>query len=143
MAALDFKSLASEPVGVASEPLGERLPSNSAPEVVALQAVAIVDHVCAVTSAQLGEVVGNESEIGGSRRVDLDAVSNILGDALRLASTAAFFCSNGGFRVAVRGQSSYAACMGTASVGEFHSKAGGSAANTLRGALQGLLHTIA
>ncbi|KAK9805408.1 hypothetical protein WJX73_002177 [Symbiochloris irregularis] len=86
-----------------SDQLTEGAHLGGAPEIIALQAVAVVDHVCAVSQAQLEEAVGGDkAEIGGSRRVDLETVSRIL-----------------------------------ASVGEFHFKAGGSAANTLRGLAAG------
>ena len=89
MSALDFRRLGSEQAS--DDRAGEHVP-----EMVALQAVAIVDHVCSVNEAQLQDAVGGQ-ETGGSIRVEIEAVSAIL-----------------------------------ASVGEFHSKAGGSAANVLR-----------
>lgn len=67
-------------------------------EVIALQPLAVVDHVCSVTEPVLKTVISNPEEIGGSRRISQQEVQSIL-----------------------------------ATVGEFHSKAGGSAANTVRG----------
>lgn len=67
------------------------------PEVVALQPLAVVDHLCSVTEDQLKTVLAQE-EIGGSRRISQQQVQDML-----------------------------------AQIGEFHSKAGGSNANTIRG----------
>ena len=68
------------------------------PEVLALQPIAIVDHVCQIQSeASLRALVGGEA-IGGSHRISQEEVSALLSE-----------------------------------VGEFTSKAGGSAANTTRG----------
>ena len=67
------------------------------PEVVALQPLAVVDHLCSVTEDQLKAVLAQE-EIGGSRRISQQQVQDML-----------------------------------AQIGEFHSKAGGSNANTIRG----------
>lgn len=69
------------------------------PEVVALQPLAVVDHLCNVTEDQLKSVLEQE-EIGGSRRISQQQVQDML-----------------------------------AQIGEFHSKAGGSNANTIRGTL--------
>ena len=66
-------------------------------EVVALQPLAVVDHLCSVTEEQLKTVLAQE-QIGGSRRISQQQVQDML-----------------------------------AHVGEFHSKAGGSNANTIRG----------
>ena len=68
------------------------------PEVIALQPLAVVDHLCSVTEAQLKAVLAQE-ETGGSRRISQQQVQDML-----------------------------------AQIGEFHSKAGGSNANTIRGA---------
>lgn len=73
-------------------------PSPKQPcEVVALQPLAVVDHLCSVTEEQLKTVLAQE-QIGGSRRISQQQVQDML-----------------------------------AHVGEFHSKAGGSNANTIRG----------
>ena len=66
-------------------------------EVIALQPLAVVDHLCSVTEDQLKTVLAKE-ETGGSRRVSQQQVQDML-----------------------------------AHIGEFHSKAGGSNANTIRG----------
>lgn len=66
-------------------------------EVIALQPLAVVDHLCSVTEEQLKAVLAQE-QIGGSRRITQQQVQDML-----------------------------------AHVGEFHSKAGGSNANTIRG----------
>ena len=66
-------------------------------EVIALQPLAVVDHLCSVTEDQLKTLLAKE-QIGGSRRVSQQQVQDML-----------------------------------AHVGEFHSKAGGSNANTIRG----------
>jgi len=65
-------------------------------EVISLQPVSVVDHVCRVDSATLHKLI--KDEIGGSRRVALDDIRHIL-----------------------------------TTVGEYFSKAGGSASNTMRG----------
>lgn len=70
---------------------------NQPCEVVALQPLAVVDHLCSVTEEQLKTVLAQE-QIGGSRRISQQQVQDML-----------------------------------AHVGEFHSKAGGSNANTIRG----------
>lgn len=72
-------------------------PENQQAEVIALQPVAVVDHLCSVTEEQLRAVLAQE-QIGGSRRISQQQVQDML-----------------------------------AHVGEFHSKAGGSNANTIRG----------
>ena len=69
---------------------------DGTPEVVVVQSLAMVDHVCKVDVGTLASLV-ERSETGGSRPVPLDKLSSIL-----------------------------------ARVGEFHSKAGGSSANTAR-----------
>lgn len=66
-------------------------------EILALQPLAVVDHLCSVTEDQLHTVIQQEG-IGGSRRISQQQVHDILAD-----------------------------------LGEFHSKAGGSNANTIRG----------
>lgn len=71
--------------------------SSQAPEVIALQPLAVVDHLCSVTEDTLKSVLAQE-EIGGSRRISQQQVQDML-----------------------------------AQIGEFHSKAGGSNANTIRG----------
>jgi len=71
--------------------------SNQPPEVIALQPLAVVDHLCSVTEDTLKSVLAQE-EIGGSRRISQQQVQDML-----------------------------------AQIGEFHSKAGGSNANTIRG----------
>ena len=77
-------------------------PADQLPEVIALQPLAVVDHLCSVTEDQLKAVLAQE-KIGGSRRISQQQVQDML-----------------------------------AHVGEFHSKAGGSNANTIRGASQQL-----
>lgn len=72
-------------------------PANQQAEVIALQPLAVVDHLCSVTEEQLRAVLAQE-QIGGSRRISQQQVQDML-----------------------------------AHVGEFHSKAGGSNANTIRG----------
>lgn len=47
-------------------------------EFVALQPVAIVDHVCSVDEETLKSIVGAE-EIGGSRRVEQEEIQQLLG----------------------------------------------------------------
>lgn len=74
-------------------------PPNRQAEVVALQPLAVVDHLCSVTEDTLKAVLAQE-EIGGSRRISQQQVQDML-----------------------------------AQIGEFHSKAGGSNANTIRGQL--------
>ncbi|KAL3140309.1 hypothetical protein ABBQ38_004574 [Trebouxia sp. C0009 RCD-2024] len=76
-------------------------PENQQAEVIALQPVAVVDHLCSVTEEQLRAVLAQE-QIGGSRRISQQQVQDML-----------------------------------AHVGEFHSKAGGSNANTIRGLAAG------
>ena len=71
--------------------------ANKPSEVIALQPLAVVDHLCSVTEDQLKAVLAQE-KIGGSRRISQQQVQDML-----------------------------------AHVGEFHSKAGGSNANTIRG----------
>ncbi len=71
--------------------------SHQSPEVIALQPLAVVDHLCSVTEDTLKSVLAQE-EIGGSRRISQQQVQDML-----------------------------------AQIGEFHSKAGGSNANTIRG----------
>ena len=71
--------------------------SSQPPEVVALQPLAVVDHLCSVNEDMLKSVLAQE-EIGGSRRISQQQVQDML-----------------------------------AQIGEFHSKAGGSNANTIRG----------
>ena len=78
------------------------LPSDRQAEVVALQPLAVVDHLCSVTDDTLRALLAQE-ETGGSRLISQQQVQNML-----------------------------------AQIGEFHSKAGGSNANTLRGALVGM-----
>ncbi|CAL8468805.1 g8346 [Coccomyxa elongata] len=70
-------------------------------EFVALQPVAIVDHVCSVDEDTLKSIVGAD-EIGGSRRVEQEEIQQLL-----------------------------------AAVGDFTTKAGGSAANTTKGLASG------
>lgn len=65
-------------------------------QVLSLQPVAIVDHVCMIEEDALKQLVADE--LGGSHRVELDEVQRTL-----------------------------------TAVGEYYSKAGGSAANTTRG----------
>ena len=72
-------------------------------EVVALQPLAVVDHLCSVTEDTLRSVVSDPGGIGGSRRISQQVVQEML-----------------------------------AQIGEFHSKAGGSNANTIRGELVNL-----
>lgn len=72
MATLDIKSLG-------SDQLAEGLHSWLAPEVVALQPVAVIDHVCAVTREQLAAAIGQDSEAGGSSQISIDELSSILG----------------------------------------------------------------
>ena len=81
MAALDFKEFG-------SDQLVEGVHASLPPEIVALQAVAVVDHVCSVSQAQLEEAVGKDAEVGGSRRVDSQTVSHILGRALHCIAVA-------------------------------------------------------
>lgn len=69
-------------------------------EVVALQPLAVVDHLCSVTEDTLRSVLAEPEGIGGSRRISQQVVQEML-----------------------------------AQIGEFHSKAGGSNANTIRGEL--------
>jgi len=78
---------------------GER-PSSQQAEIIALQPLAVVDHLCSVTEDTLKSVLAQE-KIGGSRRVSQQQVQDML-----------------------------------AQIGEFHSKAGGSNANTIRGAVR-------
>ena len=73
-------------------------PAPSQVEVIALQPLAVVDHLCSVTEDTLRAVLAHQ-ETGGSRRVSQQQVQELL-----------------------------------AQIGEFHSKAGGSNANTIRGA---------
>ena len=75
----------------------EKNNTNPPPEVIALQPLAVVDHLCSVTEDTLKSVLAQE-EIGGSRRISQQQVQDML-----------------------------------AQIGEFHSKAGGSNANTIRG----------
>lgn len=65
-------------------------------EVVSLQPVSLVDHVCKVDPSTLRTLIADE--LGGSHRVELSEIQRIL-----------------------------------ATVGEYFSKAGGSASNTMRG----------
>lgn len=51
-----------------------------APEVVVLQASAIVDHVCSVEEALLASLV--QDEIGGSRRASLAELSHLLAQVM-------------------------------------------------------------
>lgn len=53
-------------------------------EFVALQPVAIVDHVCSVDEDTLKSVVGAD-EVGGSRRVQQEDIQQLLG-AMRIPS---------------------------------------------------------
>lgn len=53
-------------------------------EFVALQPVALVDHVCSVDEDTLKSIVDND-EIGGSRRVEQEEIQRILGTVLSLA----------------------------------------------------------
>lgn len=78
--------------------LREQLQEQLAPgvEVVALQPISIVDHVCKVDAATLKALISDEP--GGSHRVSIDEIRRIL-----------------------------------ATVGEYFSKAGGSASNVMRG----------
>lgn len=76
---------------------GLQPPAKQLAEVIALQPLAVVDHLCSVTENQLKAVLAQE-QIGGSRRISQQQVQDML-----------------------------------AHVGEFHSKAGGSNANTIRG----------
>lgn len=104
MVSLDIRSLGSEQLAEGLD--ASTRPEIVAPEIVALQAVAVVDHVCAVSQQQLEDAVGADiTDTGGSRRVDAQTLSSML-----------------------------------AGIGEFHSKAGGSAANTLRGKIRLRLH---
>ena len=88
----------------------EGRPGNQQVEVIALQPLAVVDHLCSITEDTLKAVLAQE-EIGGSRRISQQQVQGML-----------------------------------AQIGEFHSKAGGSNANTIRGkpsaicAVQSLTH---
>eukprot|EP00803_Ostreobium_quekettii_P005356 evm.model.scf_604.4 EVM.evm.TU.scf_604.4 scf_604:38992-47721(+) len=72
-----------------------------APEIVVVQSLAMIDHVCKVGDAELDALLRG-TEAGGSRPVPVEELRQIL-----------------------------------AQVGEFHSKAGGSAANTARGLAAG------
>jgi len=47
-------------------------------EFIALQPVAIVDHVCSVDEATLKFIIASD-DIGGSRRVHMDEIQRILG----------------------------------------------------------------
>eukprot|EP00899_Mesostigma_viride_P009171 jgi/Mesvir1/18255/Mv09528-RA.1 len=67
-------------------------------DVVALQPLGVIDHAVSVTTKQLENLLGNDFQVGGSLRVDADAVQQLL-----------------------------------VNVGDFLTKAGGGAANTLRG----------
>ena len=49
-------------------------------EFVALQPVAIVDHVCSVDEATLKSIISGD-DIGGSRRVGMDEIQRILGES--------------------------------------------------------------
>ena len=71
-------------------------------EVVALQPLAVVDHLCSVTEETLKAILEQE-EIGGSRLITQQQVQEML-----------------------------------ARIGEFHSKAGGSISNTIRGEYQSI-----
>ena len=86
MSALDIKSLG-------SDQLAEVAHGSAPPEIVALQAVAIVDHVCGVSMAQLQEAVGGDKELGGSRQIDLDTLSSLLGAPIQLSCI--FACLSG------------------------------------------------
>lgn len=71
-------------------------------EAVAIQPLAIVDHILIVDEQQLQQIVGSPEAVGGSRQCSLEDVRSAL-----------------------------------ATVGEFTSKAGGSASNTCRGLAAG------
>ena len=52
-------------------------------EFIALQPVAIVDHVCSIDEATLKSIVSTD-EIGGSRRVGREEIQRILGKGCAL-----------------------------------------------------------
>ena len=83
----------------ASDEMMNAATASAAPqiEIVALQPLAVVDHLCSVTEETLRAVIQQEG-VGGSRRISQQQVQDML-----------------------------------AHIGEFHSKAGGSNANTIRG----------
>ena len=83
----------------ASDEMKNAATASAAPqiEIVALQPLAVVDHLCSVTEETLRAVIQEEG-VGGSRRISQQQVQDML-----------------------------------AHIGEFHSKAGGSNANTIRG----------
>lgn len=83
----------------ASDEMKNAAMASAAPqiEIVALQPLAVVDHLCSVTEETLRAVIQEEG-VGGSRRISQQQVQDML-----------------------------------AHIGEFHSKAGGSNANTIRG----------
>lgn len=87
----------------ASDNVTNAVSASAAPqtEIVALQPLAVVDHLCSVTEETLRTVIQQEG-VGGSRRISQQQVHDILAD-----------------------------------LGEFHSKAGGSNANTIRGESSG------
>ena len=98
-------------------------------EFVALQPVAIVDHVCSVDEATLKSIISGD-DIGGSRRVGMDEIQRILGEG------------SAWLDVTYRGLMVHCICeMGTrnhaAEVSEYTTKAGGSAANTIKGLASG------
>ena len=83
----------------ASDDMTNAVTASTAPqtEIIALQPLAVVDHLCSVTEQTLRLVIQEEG-VGGSRRISQQQVQDML-----------------------------------AHIGEFHSKAGGSNANTIRG----------
>jgi hypothetical protein len=94
-------------------------------EFVALQPVAIVDHVCSVDEDTLRSIVDTD-EIGGSRRVEQEDIQQLLGSLGShqiIPALSRFACA--------------CTCLMSiyhaAAVGDFTTKAGGSAANTTKG----------
>lgn len=67
--ALDTK-LRDEFIGLSHEDTGI--------EFIAVQPVAILDHVCSVNDATLKSIISSD-EIGGSRRVGIEEIQRILG----------------------------------------------------------------
>ena len=96
-------------------------------EFVALQPVAIVDHVVSMSDEQALRSIIQGDDIGGSFRVDVQEVQRILGDCLLVNATCAFAVS------AYKGSGLKFSCFFAADVEEYTTKAGGSAANTTKG----------
>lgn len=119
-------------------------------EFVALQPVAIVDHVCSVDEGTLKSIVGAE-EIGGSRRVEQEEIQQLLGGfrqthissfnrvscftLLQLfhfaSSSLTLFCRSWICTFLLTSDPN--SLPAAAAVGDFTTKAGGSAANTSKG----------